>query len=290
MLSILYWIVWTFLECFATWFWKKAILSWKYNKVIFQLFSSVGWLFFIFFVFYLFWIEKNIFNNFFDIFLIFIISFLWILNTFLQIKVYKETKLSQLLPYDNLDKLFVIIIWYFLFYWTSNWTSIITLFVSIFTLFIILILSVDIKNIKIPKNIWLFWIYKWINALNNLITGYLLIKYSNITYVIISWFSELIIYILIAILLKYSFKIMLEQNKVFYKNRFLAVVLWRISWIISLFIIKESWIIVATLLWFLAIIWNVISMKFLLKDNPTKKQTILAITVIFLIWIWYYFK
>gem|GEM_PF-1185059 len=38
------------------------------------------------------------------------------MNTFLQLTILKNIKLSEVLPYDNLDKLFIVIISFFLYY------------------------------------------------------------------------------------------------------------------------------------------------------------------------------
>jgi hypothetical protein len=116
------------------------------------------------------------------------------------------------------------------------------------------------------------------------------LKYSSITLVTISWVLELILFTSILIILKESFSIILKQSKIFYVNRLIATILWRSAFILWLYIIQSSWVIVATLLWFFWIVFSILSMKFILKDNPTKKQIILAFIVIFLIWIWYYFK
>jgi ABC-type multidrug transport system permease subunit len=93
-----------------------------------------------------------------------------------------------------------------------------------------------------------------------------------------------------SIFLKNNFKELLQQTNSFYKYRWLALMIWQSWFILWIFIIESSWVLVASLLSFITIVFSIISMKFILNDNPTKKQIILAILVVLLIWIWYYYK
>lgn len=290
MTTILLWLLTTFLDAFWIWFRKKSLDEWKLSTIMFKFFAHIFWFFMIIWLIYFIWIDTELYENTNDMILIFIVVLLATFNILFHLSIMKQVKISELLPYDNMDKLFIVVIWFFLFYWTDKWSSAITLLITILTIIVIILFTVDIKNIKIPKIIWKFIIHKIIKAFQILAIWYILIKYSSITYVVNNWFIELSIMTVMAIVLKDNFKTLVTQTKSFYINRLIATIMWRSAFIIGLYIIQTSWVIIATLLWFFWIAFNIISMKLILKDNPNKKQITLAFIVIFLIWIWYYFK
>ena len=290
MFTILWWILSVILDSISTSNRKKAYDNTTLSKWLFKLFAKFFWFFIIFSLVFIRWFDFEIFRNYADLLLILLIVIIGIINTYLHLNIIKKSKLSELLPYDNLDKLFIIIIWFFLFQWTDKWVSLVTLFIIIFTLILILFFSVDIKNIKLPKNIWLFVIHKWIKAWKILLIWILLQTYLSTTFIAIDWVYEFSIYLIILYISKDSPVKLFQQSKSFYINRITATFTWRGALIIWLIIIKESGIIIATLLWFLWLAFNIFSMKIILDDSPTKKQILLAFIVIFLIWIWYYLK
>ena len=291
MFSIFLWVLSSISDSAAVSFWKKSIDSSKsLSKTMFKYYS----IFFTFLMVVIFHftlsIEYSILFDYKYLVLWFIIIWIWIINTYLHLHILKTIKLSEILPYDNLDKLFTVIIWSILYHWTSNQTSTTTLLTTIFTIILILLFTIDFKNIKIPKSIGLFILHKLIKSISIISVWYILLKYTNITFAAINWVYEFIIFTFIAILLKDSFKSMITQSKEFYVSRFSAVILGWTWYMLGLYIIQTSWIIVATLLWFLSIVSSILSMKFILNDNPSKKQITLAFLIIILIWIWYYFK
>ena len=257
---------------------------------MFKFFAYIFWFIMISCLVYFIWIDLNLLDNTTDIIFIFFIILIWTLNNLFQLKIMKQIKLSDVLPYDNLDKLLIVIIWFFLYYWTDKQTSLTTLFITLLAIIIIILFTVDIKKIKFPKIILQFFLFKTVRAFTVLSSWYILLKYSTITYTTSTWILEFIFMMLIAIITKDNFKSIIEQSKSFYINRLIATMMWRSAFIIWLYIIQTSWVVIATLLWFFWIVFNIISMKFILKDTPTKKQISLAFIVITLIWIWYYFK
>ena len=290
MFAIILWIISAAFDSISLSFRKKSLDLWKLSKTMFKYFAFIFGFLIIIFLNYVFWIEFSILNDYKYLFIWLIIVITWILNTFLQLHILKTIKLSETLPYDNLDKLFIVIIWSILYYWTDNEVSMITLWITILTIILIVLFSIDFKNFKIPKSIWLFILFKLVRAGLTISIWFILLKYTNFTFIALNWVYELIIYTIIAFLLKDSFKSMLRQSKEFYISRLSATILWRSAYIIWLYIIQTSWLIVATLLWFSGIIFNLVSMKLILKDTPERKQIILAFLVLILIWIWYTFK
>ncbi len=290
MNSIILWFLSTAFDSFWTSHWKKALDNSKISKTLFAFFWNIWWFFFILFLVFFIWIKTEIFSNYLDLFLIISIISADTLNGYLRLHILTNTKLSEILPYQNIDKLFIVIIWFFIFAWTDKQTSLTTLLITILTVFIIIFLTIDFKNIKIPKSIWYIFINKFANAILILATWYMLIKYSSATFWIFNWLVNFIILSWIIFFSKSQMWDIYSQNKSFYLSRLIAVIFWWTSWLIWLYIIESAWVIIASLLGFLSIVFSIFSMKFVLKDNPTKKQISLAFIVIFMIWTWYYFK
>jgi len=290
MFAIILWVISAAFDSISLSFRKKSIDTWNLSKTMFKYFAFIFWLIIIIFLNYSFWLEFSILKDYKYLLICLLIIIVGVLNTFLQLYIFKKIKLSETLPYNDLDKIFIIIIGSILYYWTDKETSIITLVTALLTIILIIALSIDFKKIKIPKSIWLFVFFKLIKAWIIISIWMVLLKYTNFTFMAVNWIFELIIFTLIAIITKDSFKSMITQSKVFYVSRFTWSILWRLAYIIWLYIIETSWLIVATLLWFLGLVFNIISMKFILRDNPEKKQIFLAFMVLILIWIWYYFK
>jgi len=131
---------------------------------------------------------------------------------------------------------------------------------------------------------------KFLYACTTLIMWKILFEYSTLDIFALIVFFYIWFHTITNLLLKRDFTLMLKQSKEFYKYRFTTWILWRLSFIIWIFIIESSWVLIASLLSFIAIVFSVFSMKFILWDSPTLKQVLLSVLVIIMIWIWYYFK
>lgn len=274
----------------ASWaFWKKSFNNSLPNLLFLMLWDIIA-IFFVIVLIFLLWVNFNIFLNPYAILLLIIV---WVLDTIgalLEIKILKKVKLSQVLPYGSFDKLFVIIFWFLLFYWKVWYTSFATLFISILTVFIIILFSIDIKKFKLDIFVLQYIFVKFIYAISTLIIWKILLEYSSVDILTILVLAYFIIVFILNLLFKNKFKLLLKENKKFYKYRFLSSITWWLCIWIWFFIIKTSWVLVASLLSFVTIVFSIFSMKFLLWDNPTKKQVILAALVVILIWLWFYFK
>lgn len=290
MWAILLWILTSFLS--STWdsFRKITLEESRMSTSMFSFFASLLWWIIILGIFLYFGMDFSIFNDSLYLLIIFVIVLVWFLNQYLLQHVYKNEKLSILLPFDSLDKIFIVVFWFIIFYWTDQWTSITTLLITLLTICIIIFSSIDIKNISLPKTVIIFIVHKIIRAAKILWAWFFLLKYSSIDYVILDWVFYIIFAFIAVIALKRPFKNMLNQSRKFYNNRIISIILWRSGYILGIYIIQDSGVIIATLLWFFYIAFSVFSMKFIAKDTPSKKQIILAFVVIALVWIWYYFK
>ncbi|MDD5770559.1 MAG: hypothetical protein PHE25_06315, partial [Candidatus Gracilibacteria bacterium] len=268
MLSFFLGIISTSLNSFGTGFWKKALGEGNLSNIMFKITAQIISFAYIILVFIFFRFDSNLlFSK--DVLLLIISVILSSSTILIQAYVMKQTKLSQLMPYDNLDNLFTVILGFILFYGTEKGSSITTLIITILTIFIIIGFSIDRKNLKIPKTIGLYILYKVLKSARTLVVGYILVKYVATSFAIGNWFFEVISFTLLAFITKDNFKSLINQNKAFYKNRFLASFLGWIAYFTGLLIIEKSGVIIATLLGFLSIVFNILTMKYMLDDTPT---------------------
>lgn len=289
-MSIIFWILSSILWAVSWSYRKKSIDLAKLPNWLLALMWPLIWLFVIYLFVFIFWINDNIFT---DKRVIFLLFLWWVFDWFawlMEVYVIKNTKVSKVLPYASFDKLFVILLGFLFFYWNPGYTSFITLLISVLTVIIIMLFSIDYKNLWIEKEVKIYIFVKFLYACTTLIMWRILFEYSTLDIFAVIIFFYILFHTLNNITLKKDFSLLFKQTKQFYKYRFLSSLLWRLSFIISIMIIESSWVLIASLLSFITIVFSVFSMKLILWDSPTPKQIILSILVIFMIWIGYYFK
>lgn len=284
-------ITWVVLKSISTSFFKKALDTGNISKIMFKMMAHFFWAFFFLALINIFFFQKAIFLDTTILLLALSISIMRFFLTQLEIYIFKNAKLSSLMPYENIDKIIIVIVSFFLYQWIAEKSvSLITFFITLFTIFIVIWFSLEGKKLKMQKEILLFIIRRIGDGVLFLMTGIILLKYNSITYWFTNFSLEFMVYFIAALLMNDSFSSLLKQTKDFYISRLLGVFLGWSSFILSLIIIEKTDLITASLLWFLSVIFNTLSMKFILHDTPTKKQILLSFIVIFLIGIWYYFK
>ncbi len=289
-MSIILWILTSLINSITDSIWKKAVLISQLPQSLFSFFWPIWWIIIVYSIIYFWNIDVRILSDYKIIFLIFLIACISYLVTILNINIYSKVKLSELLPYKNLDKIFIVLFGFVLFYWTKNWTSVISFLVILLTIFIIILFSVDIKKISFSKYILQYFIAKFLEAIITLIVWYIFLTYTTIEYLSVETIFFISLTIIISLIQKNSLKLIFTQKKEFYKYRLGAGIIWWVWFIIWLYIIETSGVLIATLLSFIGLVFQILSMKLILNDNPERKQIILAFIVMFMIWIWYYFK
>lgn len=289
-MNIILWIISAFLQAVWGSQRKKAIDNSNLPTSLFAILGPIMGALIIFILIIFLWVNKVIYSDYIIIILIWLVTIFELSSNYIEVYVFKRSKLSDLLPYRDANKIIIILLWFFIYYGTTNSTSITTFFITIFTFLLILWFSFDFKNLKINKNILMYLVWKILSASSWLLIWYILFIYTTIEYMSINVIFAFLLYFSITILKKDSFSTLLKQNKQFYKSRISALILWWTWFIIWLYVIKSSWLLVATLIWFTGLVFNIASMRFILNDIPSKKQVLLAILVSILIWIWYYFK
>lgn len=218
--------------------------------------------------------------------------FMYTIGRYFHAKIFKVEKITHLLPYENLSKIFTIIFSFYLFADISKTTF----FITLFTILVIILFTIDFKNLKFWKNILIFAFSHVLFALWNLITWYILLE-ASAWWLWVSWYSfittYLIIWTLVFFIPFFWLKWFLELKNVdfsFYTYRWAAWILSWFSWFLSLVVIANLWLSISVLLSFLWIFSTLFFAFFILRDIPTKKDIILTILVLALISAWFYFK
>lgn len=289
-MNIIFWLIASFFAAIWSSFRKKAIDNSTLHNWLITLFWPAIGLVFIYLLVFIFWINSNIFYDNKVIILLLVWWFIDWIAALIEVSIFKRVKVSKILPYWSFDKLFIILLWFILFYWNPWYTSIITLLISILTVVIIMLFSIDYKNFWIERDVKLYIFVKFLYACTTLIMWRILFEYSTLDIFSVIIFIYLGFHLFSNIIFRRNFKSLLTQSKQFYKYRVTSSILWRISFVLSIIIIEKSWVLIASLLSFITIVFSIFSMKFILWDSPTKKQILLALLVVVLIWTWYYFK
>ncbi len=213
-----------------------------------------------------------------------IIAILDIIKEPVDQQIYKEEKISVIMPYLNLSKIFVIISSFFIYKDVSNFTFCIT----IITIIIIILASIDTKNKRLPRNFSKLLFVETMRTIGLLLWGWLVLSYSEIVYFNVYVLAYLIP-TLFLVFTSGQVSDLIKASPIFWFYRLLAAMSW-LSWFLSLVVIKNLGLSLSILLWFLWIWVTLLVSYFFLKDVPSKKNILLTITVSVLIWIWYYFK
>ncbi|EKE30373.1 MAG: hypothetical protein ACD_2C00001G0023 [uncultured bacterium (gcode 4)] len=281
---MIWWIFNALLGSLATIFWKKALELNKLPQSLFMFLWMLGW-------FALSWIF--IFSGltnfpFWDPYItgwIMIITLMSIMMWYLWQYIYREEKLSVLLPYSNIDKIIIIIASFFYFK-NASLTSFLS---AISATCVVIFFSVDFRELKLPKNFWLIILNNALSAAKVLYLGWLFLHITSITF----YSYNTILYTLllfIPLLFKKEFSTIRNGSKEFYSFRLWAAILWQITAIIWFFLLEKMWVIISNLLWFL-VLWVTLLFGYLvLKDTPKRNDVIQATLVSILVAIGYYFK
>ena len=271
----------TFIASFAEVFWKKS-LSFGLRPIAHNLASYPMWV--LFFAYFLFvWIDLSGFGFLFFIIVVFV-NFLNIVLQPLVQKVYREEKISVIMPFTNLNKIFVIIASFFIF----QDVSILSFFIILFTVLIIILASFDFKNKTIPKNFSTILAVESIKAADIFLSWWLVVHYGEVLYFNVTFLVWLSMYLAISL---YTWQIQdIKDAPLGYWKVRIIWALWWVSWFLSLIVVSSLGLSLSVLLWFLWIWVTLFVAYFFLGDTPSKKNILLTISVALLIGTWFYFK
>lgn len=278
---MLFALISTFISSFSNVFWKKSLnynIRWRAHEL-----SSypIPLTLLAYFILTWFSLSNLTFTLILTVVLILVID---VIKWPVEQSIYKEEKISVIMPYLNLSKVFVIISSFFIF----KDVSYTALWITIFTIVIIAAGSIDFKTLKLPKNIHKLLFVESLRTVAILLGWWVVIKYGEISY-----FNTYVLFgLIIWVILVYSTQQMQDYRNVwisYWKCRTIWSIWW-LSWFLSLVVIKSLGLSISILLGFIWV-WVTLLFSYLfLWDKPNRKNILLTAVVSILIWIWYYFK
>mgnify|MGYP007116715654 CR=1 FL=1 len=283
-MALIYSIISTILNSVYLIIRKKSLDTSKMSQYVFYFIWWVGWLILTIIFLFCGFLKYNIFWDlvYAGLTVFFIIS--TIPNAILSQKIYREDKISNVLPYEQIGKVITIISGFFLF----HDASVISLITAVITVLVVMVFSIDFKNHQVPKSLWLIILWQVLVTIKTDISVIVLKKISWIEFFMLGQIISTILYFAIIIFQKKLWDF--RQKKGFYKLRVGASFIIAVNTLISYFLLSSIWIVYTILLSFL---WTGITLLFsffFLKDKPTKKNIIMTIIVSLLVWIGFYFK
>ncbi|MEF2175561.1 MAG: hypothetical protein V3575_03750 [Candidatus Absconditabacteria bacterium] len=284
-MSFLLSFVSTIIGSVSTILWKKAINMSTISAVGFIFLGNISSLLFALVLYF----GTNM-KSIFDLnLLIFIVIALGIIIQLIYSPIYqqlyKENKISEMIPFSNLNKIFTIII-AFIFFQQGNIKSFI---IGIITLIVIIAFSIDFENFKLPKKLhYLIFVEVGI-SIKIILVGYALLKINALELFVYTNFISVVMNG--ALVMKGTLKKDLEgmNLKLFY-YRSLPALLGGINVLIGNYLIQSLGLFFSNLLSFMGIAFTIILSFIFFGDKPSKKNIIQSFIVAILVGIGFYFK
>lgn len=279
-------IFWSILNGISNIFLKKSIQLNKGSELFYMSFSQLQ-----FFIIAITWIglwflNYNFWENNLKVYVLILGTIIfWTIYAFALQYWLKNEKITVLQPYANLDKIVTIILWYFLFTDTSFHTFI----VAIIAFLLIVLFSIDFKNLKISKVIIIYAIGNVFWAFRMLLAGYILSTMDSLNFVLL---YALILFPLFIwwLFVKWEINWFMKCSKGFYWYRLWASITWWAWYFISIFLLSELGVVLSSLLSLVSLVTTMIFAVVILKDRPRFKDIFLSALIVILIGIWYSFK
>jgi len=214
-----------------------------------------------------------------------VLATLFVLENNMEQYLYKNEKLSTLLPYTKINN-FIVIITGFVFFRDSSLSSFL---ICIGAIILASITSIDFKNHSFPKNFWTILLREVLRAMELMGSVYILKTISSVEYVVLYQ----IVYLIGAFLAAWILGELIEFKRFtprIMKYRGSAYLIGYASYMIDVFLLKEFGVIIATLFGFFGSSLSLVLAYFFLKEVPEKKEIILGIVMIALAGTGYYLR
>lgn len=200
-------------------------------------------------------------------------------------RIYKEEKISALLPFENLSSILTIVA---AFFFLGN-TSVATLLIAIATIVLIFSTSFDWKNRHFPKNFKLIVLSNSINAGRALAMGYALSHMASPTFYSVRNLLGAAV-VIVPILVSAEWMALKTSRTDYLAPRMAASFLGAISALIAFTLISRLGLVTTTLLGFLSMATTLVLGYFFLGDRPERRSVALAVAVSVLVALGTYFR
>jgi len=273
------------LQSFGTVFWKKTLLVSRLPKLLFRFFWEINGLVIAIIVMWLSWFERSIFLNMRIVGGVVLTLILDLWYDYIQQWLYREEKISTMMPYENLNCVFVIVIWYLIF----RDASLIAVGVSILVIIITILFSIDFKKFELPKNIKKILFVQVLITLETLLTWYFLKDLADKDYFVV-YQIVIVIMLLFPLLFNKLFGAVKKMGKSFLWYGSLSATANNISFLLYLFLVSEFGVVISMLLSFLGDGITILFWFLFLKEKPSKKEVLLIVLTTLLVGVGFYFK
>lgn len=273
------------LQSFSTVFWKKTLLVSHLPKLFFRFFWEINGLVIALIVIAFSWFDWLIFLNVWVIGGIVLTLTLDLWYDYIQQWIYREEKIATMMPYENLNAVFVIVVWYLIF----RDASVIAVGISILVIIITILFSIDFKKFEFPKNMKKILLVQLLITAETLLTWYFLKDLADMDYFII-YQIVIVVMLLFPLFINKLFGAVKHMNKKFLWFWSLSATTNNVSFLLYLLLVSQFGIVVSTLLSFLGD-WITILFWFLfLKEKPSKKDILIIVITTLLVGVGFYFK
>lgn len=273
------------LSSFGTVLWKKTLLISSLPELLFRFLWELNWLIICIVVIAFSGFDRAIFLNLWVIWGIVLTLIIDIRYDYLDQSLYREEKISTMIPYENLNCVFAIVAGYLIF----RDASLISVGISIVVIIMTVLASLDFKNFSWPKNIKKILFIQILITLETLLTGYFLKDLADKDYFIV-YQIVIIIMLMFPFLIKKLFSHFKTIKSSFRWYQTISSTSNNISFLLYLFLVSEFGVVISTLLSFLGDGITVIFGFIFLRERPSKKDVILIVATTILVWLGFYFK
>lgn len=273
------------LQSFGTVFRKKSLLISHLPKLFFRFFGEINGLVIAIIVVAFSWFDRAVFLNMRIVggIVLTLIIDLW--YDYIQQWLYREEKIATLMPYENLNCVFVIVVWYLIF----KDASLIAVGVSVLVIIITILFSIDFKNFEFPKNIKKIVLVQILITWETLLTWYFLKDLADKDYFVV-YQIVIVIMLLFPLFFNKLFGAVKKINKNFLGYGSISATANNISFLLYLFLVSEFGVVVSILLSFLGDGITILFWYLFLKEKPAKKDVLLIILTTILVGVGFYFK
>lgn len=278
-----YWILWSILWAIGDIIYKKALLlsdgkiSNKLYQLVWNSYMSVVLLFW--------YILLDL--GFINLTVVWLLLITWVISIISEIFeqiAYKNEKISVLLPFWEFESIITIIVWFLLF---SGDTSTLSFIFALLAWIVLVLWSLDFKKFKFNKYCWLLVASAILWSIKRIIYTFVLLNLAVQVFdaTVISMITSTIVLFLIALLTKDYLSIK-KVNKKMSFFIFLENITRLFVSIISLYLIKELWVVQAVLVGMIYLVFSMFFAFLFLKERPSKKEVLVVLLVFSCITLW----
>ncbi|MCX6822966.1 MAG: hypothetical protein NTX91_03120 [candidate division SR1 bacterium] len=273
------------LQSFGTVLWKKTLLISSLPELLFRFLGELNGLIICVVVIALSGFDRALFLNMRVVGGIIFVLIIDIRYDYLDQSLYREEKVSTMIPYENLNCVFAIVAGYLMF----RDASLISVGISMIVIIMTILSSMDFKHFTWPKNIKKILLIQILITAETLITGYFLKDVSDKDFFIV-YQVVIIIMLLFPFVIKNFFSQIKSLKPRFRGYQTISSTSNNISFLLYLFLVSEFGVVISTLLSFLGDGITLLFGFIFLREKPSKKDVIMIVATTVLVGLGFYFK